>query len=167
MVALNQSPSHWHPIHSRVFTSVHQIRVVGTKNNMSLAARSTQQGLAKVQDENGRFAAKQMKPSATAQGRRVGGALSDITNVASHQQANQGASKVCCPRFAAPQLAFVDNPTAHFLTIMVVPVANTLYCVKLGLDSQLALHLDLSKKRTPQPLLEHLAVAYHTSLAHF
>lgn len=87
---------------------------------MSLAARSTQQGLAKAQDENVRFHAKQMKPTATAQGRRAGGALSDITNVASHQQANQGASKVCCRQFGDRHSAFAGHPTPYFPSIMIV-----------------------------------------------
>lgn len=51
-------------------------------------------GLSKAQDENSRFHAKAVKPSAGAQQRRAGGALSDITNVAAQPQAAAGGVKV-------------------------------------------------------------------------
>lgn len=60
---------------------------------MSIAARSMQQAQTRAQDENSRFTAKQMKPAATATGRRAAG-LSDITNTTGQAPINQGATKV-------------------------------------------------------------------------
>lgn len=87
---------------------------------MSLAARTTQQGLSKPQDENSRFQAKQAKPAGATQGRRAGGALSDITNVTAHQQANQVASKVCCLTLNFSILGLLAHPYAPFIMINIV-----------------------------------------------